>query len=89
VSRCRWAGGEGGERVVLGGLAERETVADRSPRLELVPTNAPRSAPQAESTRLADKAATISSEQRAALLEERYSALMSPVLLILERNLRR
>ena len=44
---------------------------------------------QAEATRLADKAALISGEQRTALLEDRYSALMSPVLLILERNLRR
>lgn len=42
---------------------------------------------QAEATRLADNA-SLSPDQRAALLRGRYASLMSPVLLVLERNLR-
>jgi hypothetical protein len=44
---------------------------------------------QTEATRLADKAALIGARQRNSLLVERYKALMSPVMLILERNMRR
>ncbi|GAX80940.1 hypothetical protein CEUSTIGMA_g8375.t1 [Chlamydomonas eustigma] len=43
---------------------------------------------QAEATRLADKAALIGAEQRNSLLVERYKALMSPIMLLLERNLK-